>query len=70
MEKNYIILPGLAENDPATLTPLQEALKPHADTLILIWWAVWCGTFLYVFVRHLALPLIKHYVAGIQTDKQ
>jgi len=45
------ILTGLEGNDAPKLSPMQETLLPHVESIALFWWLLW-GLALLVVVRH------------------
>lgn len=58
-EKNFIVIPGLEGNDPASLTPLQQAIQPYALGFEAFYWALWGVTLLYVAGRYVVIPFFK-----------
>ena len=40
----YIVLYRLEGNDPTHMKGLQLWLAPHADFIVMMWWAVWTLT--------------------------
>lgn len=58
-EKTYIVIPGLEGNDPAALTPLQQAIQPYTLGFEAFYWALWGATLLYVASRYVVIPFLK-----------
>lgn len=58
-EKTFIVIPGLEGNDPAALTPLQQAIQPYALGFEAFYWALWGATLLYVASRYVVVPFLK-----------
>ena len=54
-----VIISGLEGNEPATLTPLQEAIVPFVPDIILVWWALWILVFSYMTIRYVIVPSLK-----------
>lgn len=52
-----MVLRGLEGNEPTRLFPLQEALAPYADVLIVAWGALFFATAAYFAVRYVLVPL-------------
>ena len=59
--KEYILIPGLEESDPVSLTPLQQAVQPYALGIEAFWWALWGGVSLYVAIRFLVIPFVQKF---------
>ena len=58
-ENNLIIMQGLEGNQPAVLSPVQEAIVPFIPTITIFWWCVWFGALGYVAVQYIVKPLLK-----------
>ncbi|HEV3245021.1 MAG TPA: hypothetical protein VG102_01550 [Candidatus Paceibacterota bacterium] len=54
-----VVLKGLQGSPPVTLTPLQQLLAPLAPQLELLWWVLWSGVLLYLFIYYIVLPFIR-----------
>ena len=58
-QTNLVVIPGLENSQPVTLTPLQVAMKPYVPVFEIFWWCVWVGVLLYVAVRFVIQPLMR-----------
>ncbi|NQV93102.1 hypothetical protein HQ403_01230 [Candidatus Kaiserbacteria bacterium] len=56
---NFIVLQGLNGNEPVSLYPLQNLLLPFASELVALWWVVWMGVILFLFIKFIVLPLVR-----------
>ena len=61
-EKTYVMIAGLEESEPAHLTPLQQAILPHALEIEAFWWTVWGITFLYIATRYVVVPFFRKII--------
>jgi hypothetical protein len=58
-QEQLIVMPGLEGNEPAALTPLQEAFVPFVPTIIDLWWTMWFTTIIFVVTWFVILPLFR-----------
>jgi len=58
-EKTFVMIPGLEESEPVSLTPLQQSIQPHTLEIQAFWWAIWGITLVYVVTRYVIIPFFN-----------
>ncbi len=57
--QNIITIPGLEGNPQTTMTPLQATIVPFVPAIVVFWWCIWIGMFLYMTTRFIVVPLFN-----------